>query len=106
MMAGNIDDPEQVKQAEDREKSAERIEAEDFRRLLETDFGRRYIWRLMEKCGTFGESMNPNHPNAEQTAWMEGRRKIGVDTFKAVCNTLPEAFVEMMKEAKRKKGGK
>ena len=72
---------------------------EDFRTILKTAYGRRFVWKFMGKCGIFTQSFVPESP--ESTAFNEGRRSIGNTLLRQVIDINPEAYLQMVKANKK-----
>jgi hypothetical protein len=89
------------KSTETPEQYNERIrkrDEEDIRSILKTEYGKRFIWRFLGRCGTFHQSIVFGSPDA--SAFNEGRRSIGNTLLAQVLEIKPEAYVEMTKMSK------
>jgi len=71
---------------------------EDIRSILKTEYGKRFIWKLLGICGTFHQSIVMGSPDA--SAFNEGRRSIGNTLLAQVLEVRPESYIEMSKMAK------
>lgn len=100
----NAADPEQVKEAERKEKSAEEKELDDLFWVLSTVQGRRYFWRLLSFCGIFESSFSGGE--ALPMAYLEGQRNVGLVQLKNLMEIRPEAFIQMIQENKNLRKGK
>lgn len=96
-MAQNIADDSQVKEQGKKEKRIRSLELEDMRRILETDYGRRFVWRYLGIAGVFQSSFTGN----STTFFNEGRREIGLKLLADVTDAKPDAYVQMTLEAKK-----
>lgn len=81
------------------EKLEQERTAEDFRKLLETQWGRRIVWRLLESAGVFRSAFSPN---ALEMAKAEGRREYGLFWLNEMMNVTPDKFVAMLNEREAK----
>jgi len=88
----NIETPEQYN-----ERMRKRDE-EDVRSILKTEYGKRFIWRLLGKCGIHQLGVVMDNPNA--TYFNAGMRNIGNTLLAQVLEIKPESYVEMTKMAK------
>ncbi len=96
-MAQNIADESQVKQATQKGKRLRDVELADIKRILDTDFGRRFVWRLLGLAGVFQTSFTGN----STTFFNEGKRDIGLKILADVSEAKPEAYIQMAQEAKQ-----
>jgi len=92
----NAADATEVQGARDREKRRAMRERDDLKQILETKSGRRFIWRKLEECGVFRTSMTGN----STTFFNEGMRNVGLKLLAEVNEVRPQAYVEMLTEAK------
>lgn len=92
----NAADPEQVKQAAQKEKTGRARDLNDLRAVLAMREGRRYTWRQLSDCGVFRSSFTGN----STTFFNEGRRDVGLRLLADVMEAQPEAFLLMQQEAK------
>lgn len=95
----NAADRKQVTDAKRREKSLEEREIGDFRTIVATRAGRRFIWRYLGRCGVFESSFIPEQKEAA-TFFREGERNIGLQLLAEINRAQPEAYALMLKEAK------
>jgi hypothetical protein len=100
-MAGrNLADEGQVKESEKEIKLRRENEIADLRKVLDTDFGRRFIWKIFGTCGIYRISFTGN----SETFFNEGARNVGLklraDVFEAKPEALLQMEIEAMKEEK------
>jgi len=86
--------PEQ-QQAESKRNRQE--ELNDVRALMDTPAGRRFVWRLLERCGVYQTSFTGN----SATFFKEGERNIGLWLLADIHEVALDEFMAMLKEAKR-----
>lgn len=98
-MVKNAADEEQVKTAERQERYDRKKELADMRLILETDHGRRFVWRYLEACHVFGSVFNNS---GSVTYFNEGRRDVGLKLMADVTEANDEALIVMMREAKER----
>ena len=96
-MQTNVSKPDHIKKAEAREKRGREREVDDMAWVLSTPQGRRFIWRYLGECGLFRSSFVGQF----QTFFNEGERNIGLKLLADVNDAHPEAYVIMMKEARK-----
>lgn len=93
----NASDESQIQSARIKQKLGEESEANDLRFILSTEQGRRFIWKLISKCGVFRQSFTGN----SQTFFMEGERNIGLFILDSVMRADPESYLKMYVQAKK-----
>lgn len=76
----------------------EQVAADDFKRLMSSRWGRRFVWSLLERAGVWRLSFSTN---AMQTAFNEGRRNEGLSLVAAIHKLCPERYAEMLQEQKQ-----
>jgi hypothetical protein len=64
--------------------------SDDLRAVLATLAGRRYLFRLVERCGVFSPVFNPNGSTMTHA---EGRRSVGIDLMHDFQRADPGAWV-------------
>lgn len=86
--------------AEQRERQALRAQqdAEDFKALMATGAGRRFIWRVLDRCGVFRTTFRPN----SEAAFLEGQRNIGLMLWAEIVEHTPEQLQQLLQEAKER----
>ena len=70
--------------------------SEDLEDILMNASGRRFVWRLIEEAGTFGDPYVPGDPMA--TARVTGEKSIGVRLYAEVMSSHFEMFQIMLRE--------
>lgn len=70
------------------------IEIDDFKFVMEDKRGRRFVWRLLEKCGVFRTSFTGD----SETFFKEGQRNVGLAILALVHEACPEKYTVMLKE--------
>lgn len=93
----NAADEKQVKTAKRKERHREEDADNDMRRLLDTDFGRRFLWRYMTELKVFGSVWDPT----VRIHFNEGRRDVGRQMMAEIIKANPAALVEMMAQGKK-----
>lgn len=78
------------------------VEDAEFRIVLSTYQGRKFAWDLMEQCGVYQLSFTGK---AEETAFREGRRSVGLWFLDKVFTADPNCYNIVRQEAedRRKK---
>ncbi len=111
-LVGNAADEGQVKTADVKANYQRDRDADDMAFILSDPRGRRVLWRYLGKCGVNQSSFVAN---SDETAFLEGKRYIGIELTEDMANADPMAFINMMKEmqpkaedpmAKKKKKGR
>lgn len=83
-------------EAERREALAREHEAADIKQLMSHAWGRRLMWRMLEKSGMYRTSFTGN----SETFFREGMRNYGIWLTAAINEHCPEQYVLMVAEAK------
>lgn len=92
----NAGDPRQVARAEEIARNRRETELADVRWLLADPRGRRFFWRYLEHCGVFRTSFT----GSSETFFREGSRNVGLALMADMNEADPEAYVQMLAEAK------
>lgn len=93
----NASNPEQVKAAGSRDKRLREIELNDLRHVLQSDQGRRFMWRVLSHCRVF-ESIWHNSALIHHNA---GRQDVGHYLMAEIVEADENLFLQMMKESKK-----
>lgn len=91
----DANDPAQVGQAEELGCRARSRVLDDIARIMETDAGRRFLWRLLEAAHCFQSSFATD---PHLTAFREGERNLGLMILADVLEACPDRFAEMARE--------
>jgi hypothetical protein len=92
----NAADPKQVGRATRKERDARAVELADLRAVLNTEYGRRSLWRLLTHCSVFESIFSASsliYANA-------GRQDVGHFLMAEIEAADPEAIFRMMREHK------
>lgn len=79
---------------------AEQLEAErknDIKVIMQTENGRRFLWRLLSQCGVY---QDVNTETESETHRRLGQRSIGLWTLQLISEVDDSKVFNMMKEAK------
>ena len=68
----------------------------DMLQVLRGVEARRILFRILEKCGPYQPSFDPN--SARVTDYNEGRRSIGIEVLLMINSADPQAYVQMVNE--------
>jgi hypothetical protein len=93
---GDLADPKKVGRRETLDKLRVRQEQEDILFILSSVQGRRFYWRMMERCGIFESSFTGNNT----TFFNEGQRNIGLMLLSKLNEISPQSYLQMIHEAK------
>lgn len=69
--------------------------SDDFRGIMATDGGRRFIWFMLQEFGAFKAMPIESHA---QMAYMEGRRNVGLMLISKIQADCPERYQQMISE--------
>jgi hypothetical protein len=92
----NAANKKEVEQANREEKFSYKQQLADIRLILESEQGRRFLWKYLSKCGVFKSSFTGN----SQTFFLEGQRNIGLQLMEDIMAADADAYVKMAKENK------
>jgi hypothetical protein len=87
--AGARIDPEDEKLKRERE-------LDDLRAVITTPEGRRVMWRLLSRCGTFASIWEPS----AKIHYNSGQQDVGHYLMAEIVEAEPSALLEMMKAKK------
>lgn len=90
----NASDEQEVKRAKANDKNKRETELGDLRQLLSTKWGRRLVWRILDKTGQYRTSFTGN----STTFFNEGQRNIGLWLVDEVLSADTERYLLMIKE--------
>ena len=90
----NASSEQEVKRAKAIDKNKHETEQNDLRQLLSTKWGRRLVWRILEKTGQFRTSFTGN----STTFFNEGQRNIGLWLVDEVLSADTNQYLAMIKE--------
>lgn len=75
-----------------------RLELDDLRQVMATKQGRRFMWRLLGKCGVMRQSFNTN---GSIMSFNEGQRSIGIPLVADLMTFAPEKYATMLEEHRK-----
>lgn len=87
-------DEHEVQQATAKSKRSQDRDLADLKRLLQEDWGRRFVWRVLETSGLFRSSFTGN----STTFFNEGQRNIGLWLVDEVLAADADAYLSMLKQ--------
>lgn len=103
-----IDDAEELEQREAAQEQArkaaelrERTKAEDIERIMQTPWGRRFVWSLLEDCHLLSTSYRLGEP-VEDAVFRDGERNIGLNIMGRINRVCPDLYAVMAREATEK----
>lgn len=100
---GDLDDPKKVGRKALLERLEAKQEIDDTAFILSTEQGRRFYWRILEKCGLLRSSFSTE---VNRTYFYEGSRNIGLILYKLMMDSDPMAFIKMQQEDKKREAQK
>jgi len=95
----DISDEKNVKKADQKQKHKRTSDLLDLKEVLSTVPGRKTIWRILEKCGTFQSTFSTESLNM---GYLSGQQDIGHYIMSEIVQADEEALFTMMKENKEK----
>lgn len=97
----NASNEDQINSAKTKVKLGRDRELDDLRFILSTDQGRRFVWRVLSRCGVFKISFT----GSSQTFFNEGERSIGLYLLNEVMDADPDSYVKMYVKDKKESEG-
>lgn len=91
----NASDAKQVKEARELEKRDDSQQIDDLKKILKSEYGKRFIWKLLGDCGVFRTSFDTS---GSIVYFNEGKRVVGLNLLSQIQEALPEALLDMMKQ--------
>lgn len=70
------------------------LRLKDLKSLLSSDWGRRFMWDLLDITGTYSRAFTGN----SETFFREGQRSVGCFYLDLIQEKMPEYYVEMWKD--------
>jgi hypothetical protein len=78
------------------DKKAERFqELSDIKEVMKNPSGRRFMWRLLSKCGIWRDGLGRTD---QMTYVFVGRRQIGLEQMHALLDASPDLWNQMLEE--------
>lgn len=87
----NAADESQVRQAEIKMKLLDDKNFNDLKFILDSEQGRRFMWRVLSECGVFQTSFR----TSSEIYYLEGRRSIGLKLLAEIMDCDPQAYIKM-----------
>lgn len=94
----NAGDQEQVQRSQEKAKTRRNRMENGFRKLMQDQEGRLWVWDLLEFCGVFRSSF---HQSNAQTAYNEGLRNVGLKLMADINRITPDQYFRMINEAQK-----
>lgn len=98
-------EPHNLRAQQEREQdkaNRQRIDREqeiaDFAELMSKPAGRRFLWRMLDKCGVYRSSFR----TSAEMGFLEGQRNIGLMLISELHEICPEQYIAMLTEAKER----
>lgn len=90
----NAADPKQVKEAKQKELRGRERDLNDLALVMSTREGRRFLWRLLSHCKTFGSVWH----GSAMIHYNSGMQDVGHYIMADINDVNPELFLMMIKE--------
>ncbi|EMF7561780.1 hypothetical protein QZP90_20035 [Serratia marcescens] len=72
--------------------------ADDVKKVMATESGRRFVWGLLEQAGVFQTTFRTD---TNTTMFLEGNRNAGLALFNDVFGICPDLYLKMAAEAEK-----
>lgn len=100
--APSASDPDQVKSRKRKSERARDRELADLRVVMASAEGRRFVWRLLGRCGVYRTSFDGT--TSERTHFKEGERNIGLWLNAEIGEADVRSYITMQSENMMKDG--
>ncbi|MEX9744528.1 MULTISPECIES: hypothetical protein [Providencia] len=80
-----------------KEKLRKEREDDDLKQVMSTEYGRRFVWKILSASGVFHSSFSSD---PYSTYFKEGARNRGLELFNSVLSVCPDLYLVMAEEAK------
>jgi hypothetical protein len=94
----NIADPRLVKEAEEKAKAVRKQELNDIRTVLSNASGRRFLWRILSRCKTFGSIFDESNP---MMCYLSGQQDLGHYLMAEIAEADENLLFKLMKDNKK-----
>lgn len=94
----NAADVDKVRDQKRKERRLDKREIEDFKFVLSSAQGRRFIWKLLDDAGVFKQSA---HNSGSWTYFNEGQRSVGNRVLAQLMDHDQSAFLKMINEHRK-----
>ena len=91
----SIDNQEAVKKAERQEKDLRKQELNDIRTVLSNASGRRFVWRMLSSCNSFGSVFNKD---LSLMSYQSGQQDLGHFIMSEITLADENLLVKLMKD--------
>jgi hypothetical protein len=88
-------DAEKVKESEQKDRGSYYTAKDDLKKLLVEKWGRRIVWRILDRAGVYQSSFTGN---AATTAHREGQRNLGLWFLKEIEEVDIDSYLLSIKE--------
>lgn len=96
----NAANPDQVKEAAQKEKFRKEKELDGLSSILSTETGRKYIYSVLEFCGVYSTIFSAE---TNRIYFNEGQRNVGLKLIADINTACPDLYVKMIEESKKEK---
>lgn len=94
----NLADKQSVNEAEQIADLERKQELNDIRALLSNAAGRRFVWRMLGECKTFGSVYDSD---SSQMSYLSGKQDLGHFIVAEIVNADENLLFKLMKENKK-----
>lgn len=82
--------------AQERQRAARETEKEDIKLLMSEAWGRRLVWRMLDRAGVYRTTFR----TSSEMGFLEGMRNMGLMLVTDIHEVCPDLYVKMLNEAK------
>lgn len=94
----NLTDPKEIEEARQLELAVRKQEINDLRAVLSNAAGRRVMWRILVKCGTFNSVFNSDE---KYMGYLAGKQDLGHFIMSEIIETDERLLFKLMSENKQ-----
>ena len=91
----NLADEAQVEKAGLQERELRKQELTDIQTVLSNASGRRFVWRVLEKCNSFASVFNPD--SLHTMSYLSGQQDLGHFLMKEITIADENLLIKLMK---------
>lgn len=95
----DVGSSEQVKKGKKKHQLKREQEVEDIKKLLESSWGRYFVWRILQECDMF-KTLSGYDPH--EMYRRSGKRDVGLWIVKELEDVSEDAYLELVRESKHR----
>jgi hypothetical protein len=97
-LSNNIADPSEIEKAKQKEDLRRKQELNDIRTVLSNASGKRLMWKLLERCGTYRTIFDAD---PSKMSYLSGKQDLGHYLMAEIMQADENLLYKLMKENKK-----